>query len=192
MTTKAVRFTCQTGYALPLSELKELQGDLKTMSEMSLQKLCTEIDTTGFSFAPHVWKSPSGAHYIIDGHQRTRALRHLVDHGWTADDIPVVLVEAESIDEAKERVLQGVSQYGEVSSHGMLDFLGSFENEMTFDDVALRFEIPDINMNSLSKLTEDLSLEAKDDAPVPEAAASRVVHTCPKCNFSFMSDGKGS
>src|SRR3990172_1754392 len=108
---KVIQVVCDSGTRVPIGELNDFQGDLKDLSEAAFGSLSMEIISTGFAFAPHVWKNPEdGKWYILDGHQRLKTVRRLIEQsGFNIDGIPVVPVQAASFKEAKRRVLQAAS-----------------------------------------------------------------------------------
>ncbi len=55
---KTIRVTCDTKLNIPLDELHEIQGELKTMSVESYLKFSKLVEKKGIWFASHVWKEP--------------------------------------------------------------------------------------------------------------------------------------
>lgn len=141
--TLSVRVTCTGSRSIPLSELLDFQGDLKSLSEQSYQKLKKEILLHGMSFTIHAW-SHKGKTYIIDGHQRVRSLRRMEAEGIKIPLIPISDVQASSWKEAKQKVLAGASQYGQVERDGLYQFL--HESEIEFSEVNSLCEFPEIDL----------------------------------------------
>lgn len=161
---KQIKIQCHTGNSLPLDAFIEFQGDLKELSKENYQKLKKEIEKTGFAFAPHVWKSKKNnkiAFYLIDGHQRIRTLRQMVKEGYECGEIPVVIVEAGSMKEAKRRVLQGTSQYGKMTDDGLYEFVSL--SEIDFEDALYSFRLADIDINHFQKKYFENNNENIDD-----------------------------
>ena len=62
----------------PLDSFIELQEDFKKPDADKLSKLQMLIITRGFKYSFKVWKDPDGKLWIIDAHQRRKALLRLV------------------------------------------------------------------------------------------------------------------
>jgi len=83
---KRVRIACEGTELVEIDELRELQGELKELTEENYQKLRGRIAEQGFSAPLFVWgrgKRP----FIIDGHQRVRTLKRMRDEGWKVPSI---------------------------------------------------------------------------------------------------------
>ncbi len=176
---------------VPISKLNALQGELKELSEQSYVKLRKEIIDTGFAFSPHVWADKSGKYWLVDGHQRIATLLRMEKEGMKIPKIPVTPVEAKDIKEARRRVLQGVSQYGHVTQQGLFDFITA--GKMDIEDITLSFDMPEIDLEEFKADFFD-KIEPKDvegsQEIFEEDVSSKLVHTCPKCGFSFASKDK--
>ena len=105
-----------------MDSLGVIQGDLKELTEENYAKLRGRIETKGFDAPLFVWQNA-----ILDGTQRYRVLHRMLADGWELPDhmVPVCDIEAASLEEAKERLLGYVSQYGTVTDEGLYEFLRS-------------------------------------------------------------------
>ena len=72
----------------PLDSFHELQEDFKKSDPDKLAKLQMLIITRGFKYSFKVWKDPDGVLWIIDAHQRKKALTALRKAGFTIPPIP--------------------------------------------------------------------------------------------------------
>ena len=98
-------------------ELEPLQGNLKVLSPENYQKLLHSFNEKGFFVPFYVWKNPTDKkQYAIDGHQRLTVLK-----GENA--LPRLIIEAETLQEAKEKLLAVTSQYGTITEEGLQEFL---------------------------------------------------------------------
>lgn len=141
---KQITIACQGAHALDLDEFTELQGELKSLSTDNYAKLRDEILTDGFSFTPHVWHN-GGKNYIVDGHQRLRTVRQMVEkEGYFCPPIPVSYVMAENLNHAKRKVLAAASQYGVIERQGLYEFMTGAE--ITLAEVDTSFRLPEIDM----------------------------------------------
>lgn len=176
---------------LPISELNDFQGDLKELSDDAFAKLSGEIMRTGFAFAPHVWRSPKDKKwYLVDGHQRIKTVRRMMhDSGFRVPKIPAIPVKAATISEAKRRVLQAASQYGEITQQGLFNF--TQEAKIDFKEVSASFDFPTIDMSQFSKFFEAPPPEAKDGkkesggTEIEQGQFTKMVHECPQCGHKF-------
>jgi ParB-like chromosome segregation protein Spo0J len=117
-----IEIKCEGADQVSIDKLKPLQGRLKKLSDVNYNKLKTEILETGFSEPISAWKD-KGTYRILNGHQRLATLRKLKDEGHTIPQIPISLVEAKDMDEAKRKVLALTSQYGEMTNEGLKEFI---------------------------------------------------------------------
>lgn len=156
---KQIRIAVHSTQTLPYEQLVEFQGDLKDLSKDAYQKLRHEIVERGFSFAIHVWQCDrDGKNYILDGHQRLRTVKQMVDkEGWATPELPVVFVEAKNLKEAKMKVLSGTSQYGQMSNEGLYEFM--MDSEISFEDLE-SFQFPEID---LVKFNEEFFVDPAGD-----------------------------
>ena len=140
---------------IPPDQLFAFQGDLKKLSEENFNKLRSKILESGFNFSPHVWSTDKG-YFILDGHQRIHVLKQLIKQGYEMRDsdgdllegVPCNIVEADSIEDAKDKVLQAVSQYGKLTAEGFLDFTDGLDLDFT------QFDLPDFEMPVLDNQDE--------------------------------------
>lgn len=166
---------------LDIDYLVPFQGEAKDLSQKNRYKLRNEIIKTGFSFAFHVWKT--GAQYfIIDGHQRLSVLKALRKEGYEVPPMTCNIIKADSIKEAKQRVLQAISQYGKLNRVGLAEFVGEDFDNLTMDD---RFDFPDFEFD----FDETSQGDTKNSSgEVDLDGFNEFEHECPKCGFGF--DGK--
>lgn len=189
---KFVRLVVGDGGSLDIDQINPFQGDLVEMSDEARSKLKTEILTTGFAFAPHVWLNPDDEkYYLLDGHQRISVLKDLRADGYDIPKIPINVVEGHSIKEAKRRILQARSQYGQMTAQGLYDF--TVLNDISLQDLHASFDFPSIDMarfdSFFSKPAEDEEKKpAEGSREIGEDQFSHLIHTCPECGHRF---GKG-
>lgn len=176
---RAIRITCKGASELPYTELVPLQGDLKNLSMENFQKLRRQIIDLGFSDPVVVWKHEE-KWYIISGHQRLRTIKQMVeDEGYTCPPLPVSIVEADNVTQAKKKILALTSQYGEITESGLVDFIEDAGLDAAELDASFRF--PEIG-----------NLAPPDVPPPPpappdpaQAYTGGEQTTCPKCGHKF-------
>jgi hypothetical protein len=106
-----IKIQCDGTIFLRYSELNEFQDDIKTISRSNIEKLKSSIIDDGFKAPIFVWKN-NNKYYLLDGHQRKKALAEL-NEDFGIPEIPCVEVFAKSRKEAKANVLLFTSQHGE-------------------------------------------------------------------------------
>ena len=126
-----IRVTCQAADLLPVDAILEFQGGLKTVTRENLDKLKRSILRHGFTAPIFVWRGADN--HILDGHQRLKALIEFRQEGYDIPLLPVVYVDADSEDHAKEKLLYITSQYGEFTSEGFSEFVDGLD--FAFDDM---------------------------------------------------------
>lgn len=113
-------FRCSTQDELQLGELEPFQGALKKRSDAVIQELADNIQEEGLLMPFVVWRTPDGHNKLLDGHGRLLALQKL---GTPSDyAVPVIFVDADNENQAKQALLQIVSSYGNISKKGALAF----------------------------------------------------------------------
>ena len=164
---QTISIACDVKDFLPLDELNPFQGKLKDLTKENYAKLKNEILQTGFAFPILVWRSPEGVAFIIGGHQRVRCLLELRNsEGFVIPPLPVVYIRADSFNQAKRRVLQDASQYGNINDDGLLEF--AIEANLSLGDLDA-FQLPEIDLKDL--------IESNG----PETPKEKKQITCPSC-----------
>lgn len=95
----------------PLDSFLELQEDFKKSDPDKLSKLQMLIITRGFKYAFKAWKDPGGKLWIIDAHQRRKALLALRKSGFTIPEIPYEPIFAADKKEAVEEIAAYNSEF---------------------------------------------------------------------------------
>lgn len=128
----------------PMSEFSATQGDLKFLSEENYKKLKKNIEKHGFDIPITAWVDKTGQKHLLDGHQR----KHVLDtEGWY-EPVPYLVLQADSLEQAAERLLEITSQYGTITQEGIDEFIATFElpeieiKELTNFDGIFDFKIP--------------------------------------------------
>lgn len=141
-----------------IHELEDFQGDLKSISEESLEKLKSGIVANGFIVPFYVWED-SGIYKILDGHQRKIALLSLQADGYEIPKLPIVQLYGESEADAKLVLLSITSQYGEFDVKELESWVDSLSDELAsvfrFTDSEIKFDLPEIDIDSEEEPSED-------------------------------------
>lgn len=185
---KSVSIRCTGLKNLPRSEIQAFQGDLKVLSDESYIRFKTQLLELGFSEPISVWEN-DGKVFCLNGHQRLTTLSKMAEEGFDIpNEIPVNIVLADDIVEAKKKVLALASQYGDVTSQGLYDFM--LENNFSMDDIKSSFDFPELNLLKFEEgyfglpSGNESATEAKN-SEISEGEFSKLVHTCPSCGHQF-------
>jgi hypothetical protein len=139
-----IEIKCKGAMELPLESILDFQGDLKTLSDESYTKLKNELLELGFCEPISIWISPEGNNYILNGHQRRKTLLKLQEEGYEIPLIPVSLIEADNLKQAKKKILALTSQFGTMTQDSLINFCEM--NELNIDDMMNEFKFPEIPM----------------------------------------------
>lgn len=154
-----IRIACTGADVMPISEMHEMQGELKSLSTENYEKLRRHIEG-GFKFPFAVWLNPADSRfYILDGHQRYRTLKRMAAEGWSIPSLPVNYIQAATLKEAEATLLGGSSSFGTPEAQGLYEFISN--SELTVDEA--------IELASYSEIDfDDFKAEYFDDTPVVE------------------------
>lgn len=131
---------------MPLSEIKELQGQLKELSVEGYGKLKRSIIEHGFSFPVEVAVIDGRAYGILDGHQRLRTVREMVlREGYILPGgrLPVCFTQCRDREQAGRLILHAISQYARVQEEGLYSFAHDFKIDPK--SLVSDFDIPDFD-----------------------------------------------
>lgn len=128
---------------VPLDELEEYQGNLKSLGKTEYAKLKQSITEKGFIVPCFAWRNGSDKWKLLDGHQRIRVIRN---EGWEIEGgIPIVEIAATDERDAKEKLLAIVSRYGRVEGQGLYEFLDGTGIDLEQWAVP---DLPDLDLDS--------------------------------------------
>jgi len=99
-----------------LDDFNELQEDFKIFDPEKNIKLQMLIITRGFKYSFKAWKDPDGKLWIIDAHQRRKALTILRKNGFSIPLIPYEPIHALTKKEAVEEIAAYNSEFAKRNS----------------------------------------------------------------------------
>lgn len=156
--SKVITVECEAKTTLPLDSLIPFQDKIKITTREDYEKGRQLFIDQGITLAKHVWKNGK-KYYLIDGHQTKYILTKMRDEeGFKVPKIPVVLVKAKSIKEAKLKVLAAASVFGTFDEKALEKYLKV--NKIDIDYALARFEFKQIDLETLAK-------EMEKAAPLP-------------------------
>lgn len=159
---------------LDYREITPFQGKLKDMDEANYKKLLASFEKHGFFVPMYVWGHEE-KNYCLDGHGRIRVLTtEKIEFENTGYQIPVVYLEADNIQDAKEKLLKITSQYQTITYDGLYAYLAEAELPEAEVYEAVHFDA----LPLLGDKTEEPDTE-EDEAPEVDegGAASSVLGT---------------
>ena len=169
----SIRVTCQAADLLPVDAMLEFQGGLKTVTRENLDKLKRSILRHGFTAPIFVWRGADN--HILDGHQRLKALIEFRQEGYDIPLLPVVYIDADSEEHAKEKLLYITSQYGEFTREGFASFVDGLD-----------FSMEDIRLTDGAFWTasvDDMDVDAFFNEPGDETEKEPA--RCPHCGMEL-------
>jgi DNA modification methylase len=134
----------------PVDDFLELQEDFKISDSDKLSKLQMLIITRGFKYAFKAWRDPDGKLWIIDAHQRKKALLSLRNSGFTIPDIPYEPIYAASKKEAVEEIAAYNSEFATKNPDTLL-FQKYKIDTLTLDRFNLGFSAKPVDFNFSDK-----------------------------------------
>lgn len=167
----------------PLDTFLELQEDFKVSDPDKLSKLQMLIITRGFKYAFKAWKDPDGKLWIIDAHQRRKALLALRKAGFTIPEIPYEPIYAADKKEAVEEIAAYNSEFATKNPDTLL-FKKYHIDTDTMDRFNLGYEVQAVNFAPATPLfsSESDTHEIQEDVldfVVPDEEDKDKVFTKP-------------
>lgn len=144
---KVIKIKCEGTQYIDFHELNEFQEDIKSINQESLDKLKNSIKQ-GYKAPGFVWKYKN-QYWILDMHQRKKALEQLENEGWIIPKVPVVEIFAKTKKEAKQNVLLYVSQHGEVDEKKLQIYIKKYEIKL--NNIVIRKEKINLKNKDISK-----------------------------------------
>jgi hypothetical protein len=126
-----------------------------------------------------VWKYDDGVdkkNYVLDGHGRLQALQSLQKEGYEIPELPIATIEADSIESAKQKLLQMNSRYGKLNIAGFQVFV---------EDIELKLEEIDIPEICDANVPQDFF--GWDESK--QSKAGDTIFDCPHCKGKIKKEG---
>ena len=163
----------------PLDSFLELQEDFKKSDPDKLSKLQMLIITRGFKYAFKAWKDPDGKLWIIDAHQRRKALIALRKAGFTIPNIPYEPIFAADKKEAVEEIAAYNSEFATKNPDTLLFKKYNIDSD-TLQRFNLGYEVKATDFGQLSPLfpqehESDTVSEDEVDFDVPAAEDTTAI-----------------
>ena len=126
---KIIKIKCEGTKYIDFHQLNEFQEDIKTITREDLDKLKESIITRGYIKPGFIWKHNKKL-WILDMHQRLKALTELEKEGWYIPLIPVVEIFSKTVKEAKDAVLVFTAQHGKLDEQKLKIYIEKYQIKM--------------------------------------------------------------
>ena len=170
-----VEIKCDTENAVSLNDLQYFEKDIKIRNSYDIKRMKQSIEKSGFICPLFIWKKDR-KDFVLDGKTRVMALLQMAEEGWKVSNIPVVYIEAETENEAKEKVLQVNSRYGKITE-ASFDFFVKDANlqksdfNIHFDTI--HFENIGPYYEKRKEVEEDITRVIREGTPPSEMVAPK-------------------
>lgn len=118
-----IQVKCKTADSAKLTDLVPFQDESKKRKDKDIEELAASILEDGLIQPLSIWLNGEKGK-ILDGHGRFAALIKLAmsDPSILTQDLPVVVTDAATEEEAVKACLQCMSSYGKVNKPGVIKF----------------------------------------------------------------------
>jgi hypothetical protein len=154
-----LQIKCKTDSELSLIEMLPFQGELKQRSNQDIEDLKESLLTEGLLMPFAIWKNDQ-FHYILDGHGRYEAIVKIAlqDPTVLTQTFPVVIINAETEEEARKALLQIVSTYGKITKKGVVTFAQTLKN---YKAPVVKFSTPKVKLLKTVSLNDKIIIRIK-------------------------------
>ena len=169
-----LQIACDGYTRVNIDELRDMQGNLKDLTEENYVRLRNSMTKFGFSFPVFMWIDPQdNTKWIVDAHQRLRTLRKMKQEGWTIPELPADLIHAKDRVEAKKKLLLLNSRYGKMTQEGFDEFIDEVGFEVDGTDIEDLLVLPDVGVYETTEEETDKKEEKLQET------------ICPACGHKF-------
>lgn len=164
---------------LPLNQIHIMQGELKSLSKERYEQLKNEILTLKFSAPFYIWKDPQSLWQILDGTQRKLTLLAMEKEGYQLPaKFPCIEIFADSLEEAAQKLLGYISQYGQVEGDGLREFIHT--HNIKPEDLITRFNLPNFDPPKFIQEHFDTEVQIKEKELDENLSTEKE---CPSCGY---------
>lgn len=148
--SKNIKIKCKGSEFVSINELRDLQGNLKTVEKEAYERMKKSLVKYDFRF-PVFFVELDNIKYILDGHGRVGSMRKMTKEGYTFgsnNTLPAVKIEASDRKEAKEILLALNSRFGKMDMDSFYEFVHEDGFEIDTKEMFEIFNPTDFNMQS--------------------------------------------
>jgi len=155
-----IKIKCQGASELPIDAITDFQGKLKKITDKNKINLATQIFSKGFIAPFFVWNDQE-VYKVLDGHQRSIVICEIRETGIPVPAFfPVVYIEADNEEDAREKLLGISSQYGEFDESELNDWIKNIDDEIK-DSLRITNKELDISTESETEADDELPEEVE-------------------------------
>lgn len=160
---KPVKINCTSTDTVHLHQLKIIQGDLKDLTTENYKKYKKSILKHGIMKPVNIWMNDKNEYCVIDGTQLVRALMAMEQEGHEIPPLPITIVDAKSLPDAKDKILSLASYYGTVNPMGFMEFTQDLPYK-DLEDLANATAIPGVDFKALEdEFNKDMTSHEQHD-----------------------------
>lgn len=177
---QTIKVKCKSAGLLTLDQMTIIQGNLKELSKEDYENFKKIIIKHGYSDPINIWVDED-KNKILSGTTRFLTIRTMRDkEGFIVPPLPVSYVEADTLKEAKEKLLAFASQFGKVTKQGTYEYIS--QSEIDYRELA-GYKLPGFKLASFEL---EYFTEKKEREPVEKPKKSTVEFIeCPNCHKEF-------
>jgi len=162
---------------IPLEKLKPFPGNPKDISEQEKLKLANQIKKHGLLKALSVWKK-GRSYVVLDGNQRLEVLKEIFG---PTTEVPCEPVEVKDDQDAADKCLVLVGQYGRLNKSKLKKFVGKAGYE-SVEAAQQVFSFVEMDGEEAKGAEEE---GEEKEAPDPTPWDKIVYVGCPNCETQF-------
>ena len=183
MAQQQIKITCTGAGLASLDDLIIIQGNFKSLSKSSAQKLRASILQEGFADPIRVWVSGGKMkkHNIIDGTQRITVMRQMRDEGYDIPPLPIDYIEAKTRKEAVRKIIALSSQFGDIDIHGLDELLA--DGSIKIEDVSSFARL--MKGGEIKVIEPNFEPATQEKQGRLDQILKKRLITCPECGHEF-------
>jgi len=168
-------------------EMEFIQSDsFKTSTDEQYQKVASSLINNQFVAPFYTWQDENEQLWCVDGKRRDTVLRQIDADGGAKikdsetgqeefyeitipEELPALLIDAESKEAAAKLVLLFSSTYGEVSQEGLAEFIQQYD--LNFPELKFEINLPEFSMPRFEQKFDTFGLSGNsngENEPYPE------------------------
>jgi len=178
---KHVKINSSIKDRVDFESLKIIQGDLKELHAKAYLKYKKSILKHGITDPFDVWENEEKELCIVGGTQKKRVLLAMTNEGFSVPKVPINRIEAKSLKEAKHIVFTLASQYGKITTQGLIEEAQS-AGFSDLKEIMDEYELPEIDFN---KISDEFTKDHTDKDHTNNFKEEKLDHTCPECGHIF-------
>lgn len=156
------------------------QGELKTLTKESFERLKQSLRNNSFIQPFNVWQDGESLQ-CLDGHHRQKAMQELESEGVQIPEmLPANFIDCTDIKEARKFVLIYSSIYARATDEALYEFI--HKNELDFEILKQEIDLPELDIVKFETgWMKDYNPENKEK----EISELTTENECPSCGYKW-------